>query len=172
MTPEMTLEQKLATLGIDLPAAPSPVGAYVSAVRTGNLIFTAGQLPLVDGALAARGKVPADVSLADAQAAARQAAINALAAVGGLAGSLDAIVQIVRVNVMVNSAPGFTDQAKVANGASEMLAEVFGQAGRHTRCAIGAAELPLNAPVELDMIVEVAPAPPRGEEFGDTAHVV
>ena len=151
----MTPEQKLTDLGIDLPPAPEPVGAYVPAVRTGNLIVTAGQLPFVDGELTAVGKVPTDVSLVDAQAAACQAAVNALAAISGQAGSLQAVVQIVRVNVFVNSAPGFTDQAKVANGASEMLADVFGPAGRHTRCAIGAAELPLDAPVELDMIVEV-----------------
>ena len=151
----MTPEQKLKDLGIDLPAAPEPVGAYVPAVRTGNLIVTAGQLPLANGELAAVGKVPTDVPLADAQAAARQAAVNALAAVSGITGSLDAVVRIVRVNVLVNSAPGFTDQAKVANGASDMLADVFGAAGQHTRCAIGAAELPLDAPVELDMIVEV-----------------
>ena len=151
----MTPEQKLKDLGIDLPPAPEPVGAYVPAVRTGNLIVTAGQLPFVDGKLAAVGKVPTDVPLAAAQAAASQAAANALAAVCGLVGSLDAVARIVRVNVFVNSAPGFTDQTKVANGASEILADVFGQAGRHTRCAIGAAELPLDAPVELDMIVEV-----------------
>ena len=151
----MTPEQKLTDLGIDLPPAPEPVGAYLPAVRTGNLIVTAGQLPFVDGELTAVGKVPTDVSLVDAQAAASQAAVNALAAISGQAGSLQAVVQIVRVNVFVNSAPGFTDQAKVANGASEMLADVFGPAGRHTRCAIGAAELPLDAPVELDMIVEV-----------------
>ena len=150
----MTAEQKLKDLAIDLPNAPSPVGAYVSAVRTGNLIFTAGQLPLADGNLTATGKVPTDVPLDRARDAARQAAINALAAVRGLTGSLDAIARIVRVNVFVNSAPGFTDQAKVANGASEILGEIFGPLGEHTRCAIGAAELPLDAPVELDMIVE------------------
>ena len=150
----MAAEQKLKDLGIDLPTAPHPVGAYVPAVRTGNLIFTAGQLPLAGGDLTARGKVPTDVPLDGARAAARQAAINALAAVRGVTGSLDAVAGIVRVNVFVNSAPGFTDQAAVANGASEFLADVFGELGRHTRCAVGVAELPLNAPVELDMIVK------------------
>lgn len=150
----MTVQQRLKDLGIDLPPAPSPVGAYVPAVQVGNLIFTAGQLPFVDGELAATGKVPADVSPDEARTAARQAALNALAAVAQLAGSLDAVTRIVRVNVFVNSSAGFTDQAGVANGASELLAEVFGQVGRHTRCAIGAAELPLDAPVELDMIVQ------------------
>jgi len=151
----MTIQQKLTDLGIDLPHVAAPVGAYVPAVRTGNLICTAGQLPLVDGKLTATGKVPLDVSVEAARAAARQAALNALAAVNALAGSLDSVTRVVRVNVFVNSAPGFTDQAKVANGASELIAEIFGDSGRHTRCAIGAAELPLNAPVELDITVEV-----------------
>ena len=153
----MSIRQKLNDLGIDLPEAPRPVGAYVPAVRTGDLIFTAGQLPLAGGKLTAAGKVPANVSLDEARAAARQAALNALAAVAALAGSLDAVMRIVRVNVFVNSAPGFTDQALVANGASDLLADIFGPAGQHTRCATGAAELPLNAPVELDMIVQTHP---------------
>jgi len=152
----MNPEKKLTELGLELPPAAAPVGAYVPAVRSGNLVFTAGQLPMVDGELTAVGKVPATVPLDTAQAAARQAALNALAAISGLVGSIDCITRIVRVNVFVNSSAGFTDQAKVANGASEMLAEVFGEAGRHTRCAIGAAELPLDAAVELDMVVEVA----------------
>lgn len=152
----MSPEKKLTELGLELPPAAAPVGAYVPAVRSGNLVFTAGQLPMVAGELTASGEVPGDVSLEDAQVAARQAALNALAAVAGLVGSIDCITRIVRVNVFVNSSAGFTDQAKVANGASEMLAEVFGEAGRHTRCAIGAAELPLDAAVELDMVVEVA----------------
>jgi len=151
----MTIQQKLTDLGIDLPTVAAPVGAYVPAVRTGNLICTAGQLPFVDGALTATGKVPGDVSVEAAQVGARVAVLNALAAVNALAGSLDAVTQVVRVNVFVNSSPGFTDQAKVANGASDLIAEIFGEAGRHTRCAIGAAELPLNAPVEIDITVEV-----------------
>ena len=151
----MTPSQNLKRLGLDLPPAPQPVGAYVPAVRSGRIVYTAGQLPLKDGELLSAGKVPTDVALADARAAAKQAALNALAAVCSLTGSIDAVVRIVRVNVFVNSAAGFTDQAQVANGASELLAAVFGDAGRHTRCALGAAELPLNAPVELDMIVEV-----------------
>ena len=151
----MTPSQKLQSLGIELPPAPRPVGAYVPAVRTGNLIFTAGQIPFRQGQLAAQGKVPAEVSLEDARVAARLCVLNALAAIVGLTGSLDAVRQVVRLNVFVSSSAGFTDQAKVANGASELLAEVFGDAGRHTRCALGAAELPLGAPVELDLIVEV-----------------
>ena len=153
----MSAEQKLKELGIDLPAPAKPVGAYVPAVRTGQLIFTAGQLPIEAGQLQAAGKVPADVPLGEAQAAARTAALNALAAVRAEAGSLDVVVREVRLNVFVNSTPGFTDQAKVANGASELIGEIFGPAGQHTRCAIGASELPLDAPLELDLIVEVSP---------------
>jgi enamine deaminase RidA (YjgF/YER057c/UK114 family) len=107
-----------------------------------------------DGELLAAGKVPAEVDIDTAQAAARQAALNALAAVAGEVGSLSAVRRIVRVNVFVNSAAGFTDQAKVANAASDLLAEIFAEAGRHTRCALGAAELPLNSPVELDLILQ------------------
>jgi enamine deaminase RidA (YjgF/YER057c/UK114 family) len=152
----MSIEKKLSELGISLPPAAMPVGAYVAAVRTGDLIFTAGQLPLRDGELIAAGKVPADIDIESGQAAARQAALNALAALKAEVGSLDAVVRIVRVNCFVNSSAGFTDQAKIANGASEVLRDIFGDAGVHTRCAIGAAELPLNAPVELDLIVEVS----------------
>ncbi len=150
----MTLEEKLRCLGLELPPAPKPLGAYVAASRIGNLIYTSGQIPAKAGILVATGKVPTDVSLERAQAAARQAALNALAAIRPLAGELDNIVRVVRLNVFVNSAPGFCEQAKVANGASELLVELLGEAGRHTRCAVGAAELPLNAPVELDLVVE------------------
>jgi len=123
-------------------------------VQSGRLVFTAGQLPSKDGKLIATGKVPTEVPLEQAQAAARQAALNALAAAKSLLGSLDKVARVVRVNVFVNSAEGFSDQPKVANGASELLTEIFGDRGRHTRCAVGAAELPLNAPVELDMVLE------------------
>jgi enamine deaminase RidA (YjgF/YER057c/UK114 family) len=151
----MTVADNLRRLGLSLPAAPKPVGAYLPAVRTGNLIFTSGQLPLRDGKLIAAGKVPADVPAPLAYEAARQAALNALAVIHEHAGGLDNVARVVRLNVFVASSPGFTDQAKVANGASELLVDLFGDAGRHTRCAIGAAELPLNAPVELDLVVEV-----------------
>ena len=151
----MAIDEKLAELGIELPGVASPVGAYVPVVRTGQLVFTAGQLPLREGELIAAGKVPSDVSLEQAYAGARQAALNALAAIRQELGSLDKIAQVVRVTCFVNSAPGFTAQAKVADGASDLLAEIFGNGGLHTRCAIGAAELPLNAAVELDLIVEV-----------------
>jgi enamine deaminase RidA (YjgF/YER057c/UK114 family) len=150
----MTIEKRLKELGLELPAPATPIGAYVPALQTGRLVFTAGQLPLKGGRLIATGKVPTEVSPEQAQAAAREAALNALAAAKSLLGSLDKVARVIRLNVFVNSAAGFTDQAKVANGASELLAEIFGDRARHTRCAIGAAQLPLNATVELDMILE------------------
>ncbi len=152
------LEARLAELGLTLPPPSTPIGAYVPAVRSGKLVFTAAQLPMKDGKLTAAGKVPTDVPLEAAQAAAAQAVLNALAAAKTAAGSLEAIARVVRLNVFVNSAPGFTDQPKVANGASELLVKLFGDAGRHSRCAVGAAELPMNSPVELDLIVELAPS--------------
>lgn len=157
----MTPEQRLAEIGLELPTPAKPVGAYVPAVRTGNLIFTAGQIPVREGILLAEGKVPTDVTIDVAEAAAIQAALNALAAVKQVLGDdetpgeLDRVTRIVRMNVFVNSAAEFCDQAKIANAPSELLVAAFGDAGRHTRCALGAAELPLNAPVELDLVVEV-----------------
>jgi len=151
----MTPEQKLAELGLALPPAPKPVGAYIPAVRTGNLIFASGQLPMREGKLIATGHVGREVTLETAQTCARQAALNALAVVAAEVGSLAAVRRIVRITGHVASAPGFTDQAKVLNAASELVVEIFGDAGRHSRAALGAAELPLGAPVELEMIVEV-----------------
>ena len=151
----MTPEEKLAELGLTLPPAPKPVGAYVPAVRTGNLVFVSGQLPMRDGALIATGHVGREVALEAAQACARQAALNALAVVAAEIGGLAKVSRIVRITGHVASAPGFTDQAKVLNAASELLAQAFGESGRHSRAALGAAELPLGAPVELEMIVEV-----------------
>jgi enamine deaminase RidA (YjgF/YER057c/UK114 family) len=148
-------EEKIRQLGIELPKAPRPVGDYVPAVRTGKLVYTSGQLPTVEGKLIAEGKVDCDVSVEQGQTAARTAGINALAAIRGEIGSLDKITRIVRLNVFVNSASGFKGQSQVANGASALLVEIFGESARHTRCAIGASELPLNSPVELDMIVEI-----------------
>jgi enamine deaminase RidA (YjgF/YER057c/UK114 family) len=151
----MAAEKRLKELGLELPPVPASAGAYVPAVRTGNLVFTAGQIPMKDGKAVATGKVPTDAPLEAAQAATKQAALNALAAIRSVTGTLDAVARVVRLNVFVNSAPGFTDQPKVANAASELLIAVFGDAGRHTRCALGAAELPLNVAVELDLVVEV-----------------
>jgi len=150
----MTIINKINQLGYELPIPPKPVGSYIPAVRTGSLIFTSGQLPFKDGELIATGKVPTDISIEDAQAAARQALLNALAVIAREAGSLEAITQVVRLNVFVNSAAGFTDQAKVADAASELLTDIMGSPGKHTRCTIGSV-LPLNAPVELDMVVQV-----------------
>jgi len=151
----MNRQQRIEQLGIALPALPKPVGAYVPARKAGKLVFTSGQLPFKDGKLLACGKVPSEVSLEQARAAARQAALNALSAAAEAAGSVNNIAGIVRLNVFVNSSAGFAEQAKVADGASELLGEIFGPSGRHTRCAIGAAELPLGAAVELDLVVEL-----------------
>ncbi len=152
----MTPEENLRRLGLTLPPAPAPVGSYVPAVRTGNLVFVSGQLPMREGALMATGKVGDEVSLEQAQDCARQAALNALAACADAAGGLSNIARIVRLTGHVASAPGFTDQAKVMNAASDLVAEVFGEAGRHSRAALGAAELPLGSPLELEMIAGVA----------------
>jgi len=151
----MTPEQRLCQQGLALPPAPKPIGAYVPAVRTGRLVFVSGQLPTREGQLLARGHVGAEVSLAEAQACARQAALNALAVVAAEVGGLDRVTRVVRLTGHVASAPGFTDQPKVLNAASDLLADAFGEAGRHSRAALGAAELPLGAPVELELLVEV-----------------
>jgi enamine deaminase RidA (YjgF/YER057c/UK114 family) len=153
----MTPEEKLRALGLELPPAPKPVGAYVPAVRTGNLVFVSGQLPMKDGELIAKGRVGNEVALDEARQCARQAVLNALAAVAAEIGGLENVVRIVRVTGYVASAPGFTDQALVLNAASDLLAEIFGEAGRHSRIAVGAAELPLGAPVELELVVETQP---------------
>ncbi len=147
---------RLAELGLSLPAVATPAGAYVPAVVTGNLVFTAGQLPFVEGALPATGKVGADVTAEDAAALARQAALNALAAAESAIGSLDRVTRVVKAVVFVNSAPGFTAQPTVANGGSQLLGDLFGDAGRHARSAVGVAELPLDSPVELELILEFA----------------
>lgn len=147
--------QRLRELGIALPSVVPPVAAYVPAVRTGSLVYTSGQVPMVDGKLAATGKVGAGVSPERAKELARVCALNALAAVDGLVG-IDAVVRVVKVVGFVSSAAGFTGQPAVVNGASELFGEVFGEAGRHARSAVGVAELPLNAPVEVEVIVEVA----------------
>ena len=151
----MTPQERLRELGLELPAAPEPVGVYVPAVRTGNLVFVSGQLPMKDGELMATGHVGAEVSLQQAQDCARQAALNALAVVAAEVGGLENVARVVRLTGHVAGAPGFTDQALVCNAASELVGEIFGDAGRHSRAALGAAELPLGSPVELEMIVEV-----------------
>jgi enamine deaminase RidA (YjgF/YER057c/UK114 family) len=146
---------RLAELGIELPSVVKPVAAYVPAVRTGNLVYTAGQVPMLAGEMAGLGKVGADVSPEQGSQLARICALNALAAVDSLVG-IDAIVRIVKVVGFVASAPGFGGQPGVINGASLLLGDVFGEAGAHARSAVGVSELPLNAPVEVELIVEVA----------------
>lgn len=156
----MTLpSRRLADLGLSLPAVVPPLAAYVPAVRFEDLVYTAGQLPLVNGSLLAAGKVGAEVSVEEAVDCAQVAALNGLAAVADLAGELDAISRIVKVTVYVASAAGFTDQPLIANGASQLLGDVFGQAGRHARSAVGVAVLPLDAPVELELVVAVGSTP-------------
>lgn len=149
-------EDRLASLGLTLPKVTPPVAAYVPAVRTGSYVYTAGQLPVIDGQLLATGKVGADVDADQASALARTCALNALAAVASVTGGLRAVRRIVKVTGFVASAPGFTQQAQVVNGASELLIEVFGEAGKHARSAVGMAVLPLDAPVEVELIAEVA----------------
>jgi enamine deaminase RidA (YjgF/YER057c/UK114 family) len=145
---------RLASLGIRLPAVAAPVASYVPAVRSGQLVFTSGQLPFVDGGLRRTGKVGGSVSMEDAAADAKVCALNALAAIDDLVG-LDSIARIVRVVGYVASAEGFTGQPRVVNGASELLGRVFGDAGHHARSAVGVAELPLGAPVEVELTVEL-----------------
>ena len=148
---------RLAELGLTLPAQATPLGAYVPAVRTGSLVYTSGQLPLVDGALPVTGRVGAEVSEEQARDQAARCALNALAAIDALVG-LSSVVRVVKVTGFVASGPGFTAQPAVVNGASDLLGAVFGEAGRHARSAVGVAELPLGAPVEVEVIVVVSAA--------------
>jgi enamine deaminase RidA (YjgF/YER057c/UK114 family) len=145
---------RLAALGLELPQVVPPVAAYVPAVRSGDLVFTSGQLPMVEGALPAVGKVGALVAPEQAKELARTCALNALAAIEALVG-LDSVVRIVKVVGFVASTPEFTGQPGVVNGASELLGDVFGDAGQHARSAVGVAALPLDAPVEVELVVEV-----------------
>jgi enamine deaminase RidA (YjgF/YER057c/UK114 family) len=149
-----TPTERLRELGLELPAVATPAGAYLPARRSGSLVFTAGQLPMVDGVLPVTGKVGAEVDPDTAYGLARTCALNALSAAASVVG-LDAITGVVKVVGFVASAPGFTGQPKVINGASDLLAEVFGDAGRHARSAVGVSELPLNTPVEVELVVEV-----------------
>lgn len=147
---------RLAELGYELPAVAAPVAAYIPATRVGDQVWTSGQLPFKAGSLVCTGKVDEGVSADDAKAAAQVAALNGLAAAAAVAGGLDAITRIVKVVVYVASEPTFTGQPAVANGASEFLAAVFGDAGQHIRSAVGVAALPLDAAVEVELIVDVA----------------
>ena len=151
----MTNSQRLTELGIELPGVVAPLAAYVPAVRTGNLVYTAGQLPIRAGELLATGKVGAEISPEQGNELARVCGLNALAAVHALVG-IDSVVRIVKVTGFVASAPGFSGQPSVVNGASELFGEIFGEAGAHARSAVGVSELPRNAPVEVEIIAEIA----------------
>jgi enamine deaminase RidA (YjgF/YER057c/UK114 family) len=151
----VSVKEKLASLGLTLPTAAAPVAAYVPAVKTGNLVFTAGQLPVVEGKLVLTGKVGSDVTPEDAKKMAEICALNALAAIS-LVADIDQIEKIVRVGGFVNGVPGFVAIPAVVNGASELLIKLFGDVnGKHARTAVGVAELPLNAPVEIEMVVQL-----------------
>lgn len=148
-------EEKLKVLGITLPSPPKPAGSYVPVVITGNLVFVSGQIPVQDGKVAYTGKVSKDLSLEDAQKASKLCIINALAQLKSELGSLDKISKIVRVSGFVNSPPEFNEQPKIINAASDLLFEIFGPKGQHTRIAVGVSSLPLNSAVEIDLIAEI-----------------
>ncbi|CAB4882627.1 MAG: RidA family protein [Actinobacteria bacterium] len=156
MTASSQVEARLAALGLTVPEVVVPLAAYIPAVRTGNLVFTSGQLPMIDGALAATGKVGDTVTPEEAAELAKVCALNAIAAVRSVVGDLDKVVRVVKVVGFVASTPDFTGQPGVVNGASNLLKEAFGDAGVHARSAVGVAALPLNAPVEVEMVVEVS----------------
>jgi len=155
MTEQHSPQERLAALGLTLPDVVPPVAAYVPALRVGSLVYTSGQLPVAGGQLQATGKVGAEVGATEARALAQTSALNALAAAASVAGGLNAIKRILKMTGFVASAPDFTAQPQVVNGASELLLEVFGEAGKHARSAVGVASLPLDAPVEIELIVEV-----------------
>lgn len=150
-----TIISRLAKLGIELPKAATPAANYVSYIQTGSLIFTAGQLPLKDGKLISTGKLGAELDVKAGQEAARQCAINILAQLEAATGDLETITRIVKLTIFVASTPNFTSQHLVGNGASDLLVAVFGDKGKHTRSGVGVPSLPLNAPVEIEAIVEV-----------------
>lgn len=158
----MKVEEKLAAMGIVLKEPPRPVAAYVPAVQWGLLVFTSGQVPLVDGKLRYTGRLGAELTLEQGYDAARICAINCLAAIKSVVGDLDNVKKIIKVTGFVASAPGFRDQPKVVNGASELLGEAFGPAGAHARSAVGVAELPLGAPVEVEVVVAMKCPPAHG----------
>ena len=149
------IEDKIKELGFELPAAPKPLAAYIPALRIDNLIFTAGQLPTVGGELKFKGKLGSEVSEEDGRKAAEISALNCLSVIKNVTGDLDKIERIVKLTVFVNSADGFTSQPKVANGASELIGKIFGERGKHVRSAVGVNELPMDAPVEIEMIVKL-----------------
>ncbi len=149
------IEEKIKELGFELPETAKPVAAYIPALISGDLVFTAGQIPFVKGELQYNGKVGAELTLEDGQRAAEICALNCLAAIKGVIGDLNKIERIVKLTVFVNNIDGYGDQPKVANGASELLGQIFGEIGKHARSAVGVSGLPLNASVEIEMIVKV-----------------
>jgi enamine deaminase RidA (YjgF/YER057c/UK114 family) len=149
------IEEKIKELGYTLPEIANPLAAYIPAIRAGEFVYTSGQVPLVGGELKYAGKVGTDLTLEEGQKAAVICALNGLSAIKGVVGDLNKIEQIIKVTVFVSSANGFTDQPKVANGASELLGNIFGDAGIHTRSAVGVSELPINSAVEIEMIVKL-----------------
>ncbi|OQX83244.1 hypothetical protein B6D60_10790 [candidate division KSB1 bacterium 4484_87] len=151
----MKIEEKLKSMGFSLPPTPKPVAAYIPAILSGDLVYTSGQIPVSEGRLQITGKVGTDVTKEQAYEAAKLCALNALAAVKGVIGDLENIEQVIKVVGFVASAEGFTEQPAVINGASEFLGELLGEKGVHARSAVGVAELPLNVPVELEMIVKI-----------------
>ena len=150
------IEEKLESLGIVLPMPPKPAGSYIPVVKTGNLVFVSGQIPMKDGQVQFKGQVPTSISVEDAQKAARLCIINVLAQLKVELGTLDKISRIVRVSGFVNSSPEFYEQPKIINMASDLLFEIFGEKGKHSRIAVGVASLPLNSAVEIDLIAETS----------------
>ena len=149
-------EEKIQQMGVTIPSAAKPLAAYIPALQIGNLVMTSGQVPIADGIIKYQGKVGKDISEEHGKEAAKLCALNCLGAIKNLIGSLNKIKRVVKLTVFVSSAEGFTSQPKIANGASEFIAEIFGEAGMHTRSAVGVSELPLNAAVEIEMIVELS----------------
>jgi enamine deaminase RidA (YjgF/YER057c/UK114 family) len=149
------IEDKIKELGYELPKTPKPLAAYIPALKFGNFVYTSGQLPTVQGELKIKGKLGRDISEEDGKIAAEISALNCLSAIKDVIGSLELIERIIKLTVFVNSADGFTAQPKVANGASELIGKIFGEKGKHVRSAVGVNQLPLNAPVEIEMMVEV-----------------
>jgi len=156
MTMTIKAEERLADFGIEVPEVQTPLGAYVPAVISGQLIFISGQLPMVKGELTRKGKVGSEVSLEQGMEAARRASVNAIAVLKNELGDLDRVERIVKITGYVASAPGFNQQANVMNGASELFFQIFGEAGRHARVAVGVSELPLDAPVEIEVIAKIS----------------
>lgn len=153
----MSYEERAKSMGITIPKAATPVGAYLLAVQSGTLIFTAGQGPVKDGVPAYKGKIGRDLTVEDGYEAAKLATLNCLAAAKSVLGTLDRVERVVKVNGYVNSAPGFTDQPKVMNGASDVLAQIFGENGRHARTSVGVNELPMNIAVEVELVLACKP---------------